>query len=93
MRLSILWAVVLALPAGAQTLTFDSWCNDIANYPAIRCAEQKEADVDAFNRYSSKRAEFQSELDRKQEREEAAWERTNRMGDVTPDQAHRFDNW
>ncbi len=79
-------AFALTAPASAQAVDFGSWCADVAHFDADRCLENRPEDREAYDAYVSRVALFQQEKYDRDEERRLETERTDRMGEVTPDQ-------
>ncbi len=79
-------AEILISPGATQALDFGAWCDEIARYPADRCAEALPDDKSAYDRYAESVNLFENEKIARDESRRIEAERVDRMGDVTPDQ-------
>lgn len=79
-------AVLIGAANGAPAPDFGAWCSDVAHYDANRCLENRPEDRAAYESFLTTTASFEGQaIERDNDRRVEA-ERTDRMGDVTPDQ-------
>ena len=88
MKTNWIFAALLLIGASnaAPAPDFGGWCRDVAHYPADRCLENRPEDRAAYESFLTTTASFEKEALKRDSDKQVETERTDRMGDVTPDQ-------